>query len=146
MRYLFLTAAIFSAPLCAVESQSTTCRYNNEERKIEIIYTQGAEVPCEVHYSKASGTQVLWSAQAETGFCETKAAGLVDKQKMWGWNCDNASSTGNVVKLKEGVFKKTPKSEKFNPEKTEAEAETKSVNLKKSAQAESSSASETADK
>lgn len=48
-------------------------------------------VPCEVQYFKdteAPGeSQVLWSAQAQAGYCESKASEFVAKLEGWGWSC-----------------------------------------------------------
>ena len=33
-------------------------------------------------------SQVLWQAQNEIRYCETRAAAFVDKLRGWGWTCD----------------------------------------------------------
>ena len=60
-------------------------------RRVEIYTEPGKTVPCEVHYFKdteAPGeSEVLWSAEAQAGFCEQKAAEFVAKLQGWGWEC-----------------------------------------------------------
>ena len=89
-----LTFALFFALIAstsfAMENQKTVCTHGDQERLIEIVYTGEGEVPCEVHYTKSTGTQVLWSAQGQTGYCEKKAAAFIEKQRGWGWNCETA--------------------------------------------------------
>ena len=59
--------------------------------RVEIYTEPGKTVPCEVHYFKdteAPGeSEVLWSAEAQAGFCEQKAAEFVAKLQGWGWQC-----------------------------------------------------------
>ncbi len=74
----------------AVENQKTICRSGNQERIIEVIYTSEGKVPCEVHYTKAGGTEVLWHAQNLEGYCEEKATALIAKHRAWGWTCEAA--------------------------------------------------------
>ena len=68
------------------------CTNGDLVRRVEIFTEPGMTVPCEVHYFKdteAPGeTQVLWSAQAEAGYCEIKAEEFISKLKGWGWSCD----------------------------------------------------------
>ena len=63
------------------------CTQAGMERKIEVVYLAEGKVPCEVRYTKFGDTQVLWSAQAEEGYCEARAAEFVEKQRGWGWEC-----------------------------------------------------------
>jgi ABC-type Na+ efflux pump permease subunit len=64
------------------------CINGDSERHIRVLYTYtGQKVPCEVVYEKASGSQSLWDAQNEEGYCEAKALELVEKQRGWGWDC-----------------------------------------------------------
>ena len=76
----------------AISNSKTVCSHTNQQRVIEVVYPTKSALPCEVRYSKPAGTQVLWSAQNETGYCEQKAAQFVKKQKSWGWNCQTATS------------------------------------------------------
>ena len=60
-------------------------------RRVEILTEPGVPVPCEVHYYKdteAPGEKrVLWSAQAQAGYCEDKVDGLLTKLEGLGWDC-----------------------------------------------------------
>lgn len=80
--------AVFISAAQAETGDRTLCRYGNQTRIIEVKYPGEGQIPCEVHYSKDSGSQVLWSAQTEGGYCEQKAAEFVEKQRGWGWTCE----------------------------------------------------------
>ena len=82
---LVLLAGVFS--LQAAENQITHCQLGDAVRIIEVVYPQGTELPCEVHYTKDGQNSVLWRANTETGYCEQKAADFAEKQRGWGWNC-----------------------------------------------------------
>lgn len=71
----------------ALADTTYVCTQGSMERKIEVVYLEAGKVPCEVRYTKDGETQVLWSAQAEEGYCEAKAAEFVEKQRGWGWEC-----------------------------------------------------------
>ncbi len=90
MKHIILTLIALSLATTALAKANTMteCRQAGQMRVIEVIYTGEGEVPCEVTYTKESGTEVLWSAAGEVGYCEEKAAALVDKQRGWGWQCD----------------------------------------------------------
>jgi hypothetical protein len=65
------------------------CKHGNQERVISVVYeTQGQPVPCKVIYTKDTGVETPWTADNLAGFCEEKAAALVEKQRGWGWTCD----------------------------------------------------------
>jgi hypothetical protein len=78
---------IMSGTTYAAENTKTVCTHGDQERLIEVIYTSEGHVPCEVHYTKATGTEIPWKAQAEIGFCAAKAADLIAKHQGWGWQC-----------------------------------------------------------
>ncbi len=92
----FLLVTLFSAisatSVQAIENQKTVCSHGNQTRVIEVVYTEGTETPCEVHYSKEEGMTIPWSANNLVGFCEEKAATFIDKQEAWGWACEAAST------------------------------------------------------
>jgi hypothetical protein len=79
------------------------CINGDSERHIRVLYTYtGQKVPCEVVYEKASGSQSLWDAQNEEGYCEAKALELVEKQRGWGWDCaamDQTNKKSNEVNI-----------------------------------------------
>ena len=92
----FLLVTLFSAisatSVHAVENQKTVCSHGNQTRVIEVVYTTGDEIPCEVRYSKEDGMTTPWSANNLAGFCEKKAAAFIDKQETWGWACEAAAN------------------------------------------------------
>ena len=72
----------------SVDGETYACLYGDTERKIKVVYFEaGSKVPCEVIYEKDTETQVLWSANNVEGYCESKMATFVEKQRNWGWDC-----------------------------------------------------------
>lgn len=96
----YLVAAFFSAlsvtSVQAIENQKTVCTHNDKTRTIEVVYTTEDNLPCEVRYSKEEGTQTPWRAANLAGYCEEKAAALVEKQKSWGWSCEASLNTAAI--------------------------------------------------
>ena len=88
----FLVAAPGIA--AAQDEDKYRCTNGDLERRIEIVRETGVLVPCEVHYYKDSEApgekQVLWSAQREEGYCESRAAEFVQQLADWGWQCAGA--------------------------------------------------------
>ncbi|WP_178030927.1 hypothetical protein [Pelagibaculum spongiae] len=76
----------------ADNSLLATCNSGATERLIEVVYPTGNKLPCEVRYTKAGASQVLWSARNQRGYCEQRAAVFVEKQKGWGWLCSDLKS------------------------------------------------------
>ncbi|MBL4794602.1 MAG: hypothetical protein JKY24_03630 [Pseudomonadales bacterium] len=77
----------------AEANTSYTCTHQASERKIEIVYeNMDGNVPCKVEYTKENAgemeTQILWSAQAEVGYCEVQTNAFIEKQEGWGWDCN----------------------------------------------------------
>ncbi|PCK08487.1 MAG: hypothetical protein COA42_09020 [Alteromonadaceae bacterium] len=69
-------------------NRSYVCSNAGQTREIHIVYDEpGKEVPCSVLYKKADDERVLWSAQQQLGYCESKAAEFAEKQESWGWSC-----------------------------------------------------------
>jgi len=63
-----------------VAAETYSCISGAAERKVEVVYvTEGYSVPCEVTYTKNAEMETLWRAENESGYCESKAQGLVDK-------------------------------------------------------------------
>ena len=79
---------VLSQNVLAADNYS--CKHGNQERVISVVYPNGGDLPCEVHYQKAEGASVLWNAENVKGYCEEKAAAFVEKQEGWGWKCDKA--------------------------------------------------------
>ncbi len=90
----FAVLAAFTLLPFAASAQgvsSYTCTYDEMVRRVEILTEPGVPVPCEVHYHKdteAPGEhQVLWSAQNDAAYCESKTAEFVAQLEEWGWSC-----------------------------------------------------------
>lgn len=62
------------------------------------------QIPCEVQYDKGEGTQTLWTAKTETGYCESKASEFVEKQKSWGWSCEKVDQAVYAEDLVSDVY------------------------------------------
>ncbi len=74
------------------------CQHADSQRIISVVYTEeGSKVPCEVTYEKSTGSQVLWSAQGEEGYCEAKAMAFVEKQRSWGWDCSSNDDAADAA-------------------------------------------------
>jgi hypothetical protein len=92
MKYLLLLLPFVFNTAIGAENQSTICKHENQERKIEVVYPENMESICEVQYTKDTGMQILWNAKSEVSYCEEKAVAFVEKQRGWGWQCDSLSS------------------------------------------------------
>lgn len=88
----------FSSPAFGIERptpaliEKTACTRNGVTRKVQIEYANAiSKVGCEVYYDKknegAWHLKKLWQAEYESGYCETKAAGLINRLEGWGWEC-----------------------------------------------------------
>ena len=89
MKGMALLATLLAAtPALAAESIVYRCVMGNVERIIAVHYPHGETLPCEVHYSKPEGSQILWTAQNTEGYCEQRAENFVEKQRGWGWQCN----------------------------------------------------------
>ena len=92
---LCLAASLGLLATTAIADETYTCSSGSQERVISVVYQdQEAKVPCEVQYQKDGVTETLWRAQDEVGYCEEKAKAFVEKQRGWGWNC-NETATGS---------------------------------------------------
>ncbi|PSV15868.1 hypothetical protein C0W59_09740 [Photobacterium kishitanii] len=68
------------------------CHKDGAERTVEVVYSQpGSKVPCEVKYTKPDSNKILWSANHEVGYCETKAKQFVLKLGGFGWSCSDVN-------------------------------------------------------
>ena len=97
--FQILVFTFFVLPISAFAS-SWSCSHDNDVREIHVMSTDPAGVPCEVVYKKLTEgveDQVLWSANNDSSYCETKAKDFVAKQEGWGWVCAETISeeTGN---------------------------------------------------
>tara|TARA_B100001109_G_scaffold255881_1_gene262030 strand:+ start:10984 stop:11484 length:501 start_codon:yes stop_codon:yes gene_type:complete len=103
MKTLMLATAVLLAAPAVQAGMKTTCTHGEQTRIIEVVYTGEGVVPCEVQYTKAEGTQTLWSASNMAGYCEEKAADFVEKQRGWGWECETEMSDDMQQTIDESV-------------------------------------------
>ena len=73
-------------------SDNTVCNSGEIVRRVDLVYGDPTtKVPCEVHYKKQSEQpghdQVLYRAQNDSVYCESKAREFVQKLEGWGWVC-----------------------------------------------------------
>ena len=88
----FVMTALLSLNAMAADNIKYSCTLDGVERVIEVVYpTAGEKLPCEVHYTKAGETEVLWNYTNEIDKCEVQAESFVQKQTTWGWRCSNES-------------------------------------------------------
>ena len=88
------TAALFGSVASPALANPVSCSYGDLSRQIEVVYSDpGQAVPCEVIYNKSAegSIETLWQANNEAGYCEAQAAGLVEKLRVLGWQCDTAA-------------------------------------------------------
>ena len=93
---IVLLAAVLPGLSFAQDSRNYQCSYGDLQRRVEIVSEAGLDVPCEVHYYKDSEApderQVLWNAQNEAGYCESRTQEFIAKLEGWGWACGGASA------------------------------------------------------
>lgn len=89
---VILFSMIYFCCFSAFANEQYVCNNGDAKRVISIMYeTAEDKLPCEVQYDKGEGTQTLWSAQTDAGYCETKASEFVAKQESWGWSCEKVT-------------------------------------------------------
>ena len=88
-------AFIFSG--IAAANEEYVCNFGDAKRLISVNYeSEHEQVPCQVQYDKGHGAEMLWNAQSEVGYCESKAAEFVAKQESWGWSCSKVTQAEYV--------------------------------------------------
>ena len=79
------------------------CKKDGVARYVEVVTEPG--FACRVKYTKPSVTTFPWNARNEADYCQPRAAGLVEKLSVAGWQCDAVEeespdpSTGNAVPM-----------------------------------------------
>jgi hypothetical protein len=99
-------ALLIIAPLAAAQDATGyQCALDEVTRRVEIYYETGSTVPCEVQYFKDTEMpgerEVLWRAGNEEGYCEARAAELVEKLRGMGWTCWAAGDSGSAPEAEE---------------------------------------------
>jgi hypothetical protein len=88
-----LALTVFCASM--VHSVQYQCAHGLAVRSVTVEYQQrGQQVPCGVVYHKPpQAPNALWKAQAQLGFCESRAKELVQTLERSGWSCDEIQET-----------------------------------------------------
>jgi hypothetical protein len=84
-----LALVLLAAPI-AVYADSWSCRQGNNVREVHVERTTANPVPCRVVYRKLTEgveDQVLWNAQFDAGYCDSKARDFISKLESYGWTC-----------------------------------------------------------
>ena len=87
-RFPFVCVLTYAATGAA---NPVVCTLDDLERTIEVVYSDpGQPVPCEVIYDKSGEGSIatLWRASVEANYCETQAAGLIERLSGLGWTCE----------------------------------------------------------
>ena len=98
MNSKFAIAILAMALPCTALSQDNNfkCSYGELQRRVEILTEPGVSVPCEVHYYKdteAPGEkQVLWRADSQDGYCESKTEEFIARLESMGWDCGRSAA------------------------------------------------------
>lgn len=84
-----LIGTFFVASFCQAAISPYVCKSAGLERVVAVTPLQeGQKAPCEVKYKKEAGEEkVIYTAQVEETFCETKAAEFTAKLTEMGWTC-----------------------------------------------------------
>jgi hypothetical protein len=84
---LFLCVAFTSPDSVGRDADlSYACKKAGVTRYVEVVTEPG--FACRVKYTKPSGTTFPWNARNEAGYCQPRAASLVEKLGAAGWQCD----------------------------------------------------------
>ena len=98
MKMFLRTTLVFSACIstAAIAQTGYQCSSGDLVRRVEIVYAGDGAVPCEVQYVKETEApgqrETLWDAQNESGYCEARAAELVESLQALGWSCDQVGA------------------------------------------------------
>jgi hypothetical protein len=98
----------FSIPASTLAADNYRCTNGDLVRRVEILYEPGRAVPCEVQYYKDTeapgSSQILWRAQNESGYCESKTAAFIEQLESQGWSCGSGDVEEEVVIVDEVVM------------------------------------------
>ena len=92
---LFLSVAVSA-------NEEYVCNFGDDKRLISVAYeSEHQQVPCQVLYDKGYGAEMLWNAQSEVGYCETRAEEFVERQESWGWSCSKVTQAEYVEDMQQ---------------------------------------------
>jgi hypothetical protein len=69
---------------------SWICENGSLVREINVERQSNAPAPCSVDYNKdaeGQGSQILWTANNDGAYCDSKADGLAERLQGFGWTC-----------------------------------------------------------
>jgi hypothetical protein len=93
---LILCGVCFSLDATARDNEfSYACEKQGDTRYLAVV--RDAEFACRVKYTKASGSSFPWNAQNEASYCRPKAAGLLEKLRTSGWECDSTEDVKAIL-------------------------------------------------
>lgn len=93
---VFMLLASSCSVVMAAPNLVYQCSQGNQKRTVEVVYQNSdTNVPCNVRYEKNGQTETLWTYNNEAGQCELQAQGFLEKQRSWGWQCNEQSTTAN---------------------------------------------------
>jgi hypothetical protein len=95
---------LFPCTLWGAQNYEYICTYGDQTRVIGVEYSGEGDVPCEVNYTKSSGSEVVWWADNLAGFCESKAKALMEKQRGWGWQCSESPDVEMDIMVEEDLI------------------------------------------
>ena len=103
MKIIFFTLFIASfVSAVATANEEYVCNFGDDKRLISVTYdSEHEQVPCQVQYDKGYGAEMLWNAQSEVGYCESKAQEFVSKQESWGWSCSKVTQAEYVEEVQQ---------------------------------------------
>jgi len=114
--FIVLSALTFQG----VASDKYVCTSGDVERTIEVLYTTAdSKVPCDVKYTKPESTQILWSAQNQEGYCETKAKAFSEKLTGYGWSCLEEEAVMEMESTDKEMDMLEVKSDEMNKDETQ---------------------------
>jgi|SRR5690554_1261972 len=89
--WLFPVLAALSSASVAEPSSNYVfvCQLDDSIRRVEVTYLLADQkVPCEVQYKKDDeDVKVLWRADNQEGFCESRAQHFIKRHTDWGFDC-----------------------------------------------------------
>lgn len=92
-----VVTSLFSTAAFAQNDSAVTCTLNGSTRVISINYPTSSITPCNVNYQKNGTSQTLWQAQNTEGYCEERAAEFIEKQRSWGWKCNDENTAETSI-------------------------------------------------
>jgi len=111
-----------SSSALAVSNYEYSCSSRLETRVISIEYSNSdSETPCQVFYAKNGTKKMVWQANQQAGYCESKAQAFVNKQIGWGFDCGLATVSAPI----ETASNSLPI--EVQPESIEAEIQSESI-------------------